>query len=370
MTDISRLKAIFAELVAIDSPVYGERRLCDRLKEKLRALGASPREDDALSGVGGSCGNIYAYFEGDSALPPLLLCAHMDTVEPSRGKKAVFHPDGRITSDGTTVLGADDVSGITAILGALTAMKESGAAHRPVEVIFDAAEEIYCAGISRFDFSRLRSKEAYVFDLSGPVGRAAYQAPSILSFCARFRGRAAHAAFSPENGIHAVKAAADAVSRIECGRIGGATVNVGTIHGGSADNVVPDECTVTGEVRSFSDAEARRRVGMIKDIAAEAAEKYGAATDFTQKTLCTAWRTDENSQVAARFKKACLSCGLEGGLVRTYGGSDNNYLALHGVEGLVVAAGMNDCHSCREYSHLSELERAARLTLALIMQEE
>ncbi|MFR5761003.1 MAG: hypothetical protein ACLUFI_04835 [Oscillospiraceae bacterium] len=66
--------------------------------------------------------------------------------------------------------------------------------------MFDAAEESYCTGIQRFDFSRLRAKLAYVFDLSGPVGGAAYQAPSILSFRAVFTGRAAHAAFSPEEG--------------------------------------------------------------------------------------------------------------------------------------------------------------------------
>ena len=39
----------------------------------------------------------------------------MDTVEPAKGKKAVSHEDGTVTSDGTTVLGADDLAGVTAI---------------------------------------------------------------------------------------------------------------------------------------------------------------------------------------------------------------------------------------------------------------
>ena len=85
----------------------------------------------------------------------------------------------------------------------------------------------------------------------GPVGNAAYQAPSIVSFRAEFTGRAAHAAFSPEEGLHAIKAAAEAVSRIDCGRVGDLTVNVGTITGGTADNVVPETCVLTGEVRGF-----------------------------------------------------------------------------------------------------------------------
>ena len=61
-----------------------------------------------------------------------------------------------------------------------------------------------------------------------------------------FTGRAAHAAFSPEEGRHAIRAAAQAAAQIPCGRVGELTVNVGTIAGGTADNIVPDRCTVTG----------------------------------------------------------------------------------------------------------------------------
>lgn len=50
---------------------------------------------------------------------------------------------------------------------------------------------------------------------------------------------------------HAIKAAAEAVSRIDCGRVGDLTVNVGTITGGTADNIVPETCVLTGEVRGF-----------------------------------------------------------------------------------------------------------------------
>ena len=73
-----------------------------------------------------------------------------------------------------------------------------------------------------------------------------------MSFRAEFTGRAAHAAFSPEEGTAlAIKAAAGAVSRIDCGRVGDLTVNVGTITGGTADNIVPETCVLTGEVRGF-----------------------------------------------------------------------------------------------------------------------
>ena len=249
-----RLLGAFRELVSIDNPTLRERGVCDHLLRRYAALGIRLQEDGTGAAIGGNAGNLYAFVPGDEALAPVLLSAHTDAVSPACGKRAVFHPDGRITSDGTTVLGADDLAGQCAILEAVTSVLEDGAPHRPFELLFDAAEESYCTGIQRFDFSRLRAKLAYVFDLSGPVGGAAYQAPSILSFRAVFTGRAAHAAFSPEEGRHAIRAAAQAAAQIPCGRVGELTVNVGTIAGGTADNIVPDRCTVTGEVREIGRA--------------------------------------------------------------------------------------------------------------------
>lgn len=369
MIDRDRLTARFLALTAIDAPSRGEAALCRRLKEELAALGLTPEEDGTAERIGGTAGNLYTWVPGTRALPPLLLSAHMDTVEPSRGKRAVLQPDGRISSDGTTVLGADDVSGLCAILEALTSVREDGAAHRPVEILFDAAEETYCTGIQCFDFARLRSRECYVFDLSGPVGSAAHRAPAILSFRAEFRGRSAHAAFAPETGIHAIRAAAQAVAAVPCGRVGDTTVNVGTIAGGTAANVVPDRCTVTGEIRSFRDASAQAVLAQLRETMERAAADHGAAVTVTSEVLCRAYRTDPDGPAAARFRAACAAVGLTPTLTETYGGSDNNHFAQHGISGLVVASGMEDCHSCREHTSVQELERAARLAEALILSE-
>lgn len=107
----------FAGFTEIDSVSFGERRMADLLKEKLRALGFETEEDDAGSHYGGNAGNVYGFLKGSLSGEPVLFSAHMDTVEPGIGKKAVFQEDGRIRSDGTTVLGADDAAGLTEILG-------------------------------------------------------------------------------------------------------------------------------------------------------------------------------------------------------------------------------------------------------------
>ncbi len=370
MIEKERLQSLFCELAAIDSPSLSERALCDRLKQKLKELGISSQEDAAGVQIGGNAGNLYAYIDGTPELSPILLSAHLDTVSPALGKTCILHPDGRMTSDGTTVLGADDLSGVCVILEALRSVLSEKKEHRPLELLFSVSEETYCTGIKQFDFSMLKSREAYVFDLSGAVGRAAYQAPSILSFQAVFHGRSAHAAFSPQDGIHAIKAAADAISRIPCGKIDDATINIGTINGGNADNIVPEHCSITGEVRSFSDESARKKLKDIKAVCLSCAQKLGAAAEFETKTLCRAYCVAPTAPVAVRFQKVCAQLGLSGTLERTYGGSDNNPFFEHGIQGLVVAAGMNNCHSCEEYTSISELEKAAQLVRALILSKE
>lgn len=96
----------------------------------------------------------------------------------------------------------------------------------------------------------------------------------------------------------------------------------------------------------------------------------GTAVNFSTNPLCLAYRVDPESLVASRFKKACTSVELKDELYITYGGSDNNHFYPHGLNGLVVASGMNNCHGCGEYSRLSDLTAAAKLAQALMQSRE
>ena len=153
----------FQELTAIDAPSFGERQMADRLIVKLKELGFE---------VGGNAGNLYAYLPGDLTGDPVLLSGHMDTVEPSKGKKGIIGEDGVIRSAEKAVLGADDVAGLVEILEGIRSVKEAGVPHRDIEILFAIAEELYIKGSSVFDFSKVRAKEAYVLDfLSGGSNR-------------------------------------------------------------------------------------------------------------------------------------------------------------------------------------------------------
>ncbi len=368
--DKERLIKEFTRLVSIDSPSLLEREMGDYLKHKLEELGFTVTEDDAGSKLGGNCGNIYGFLEGMQELEPILFCVHMDTVEPSRGKLAVLGADGVIRSKGNTVLGADDFAGIAAILEALYTIKEKQLEHRSIEVLFTVAEEIYCKGAKVFDYSNIKSKEAYVLDLTGDVGAAAYQAPSILSLKIEVNGKASHAGFAPHEGIHAIQAAADAIAKLKLGHIDDVTtLNIGVIQGGLATNIVPALCTVGGEIRSYSHKKALETAREVKKQFEKSAEAFQAAVKFEVITNCQAYETPKEHPVVRRFEAACETLNIPSSLQQTFGGSDNNAMAEHGITGIVLACAMNQCHSCEEYTTEEELARIAELTRVLMTSE-
>jgi tripeptide aminopeptidase len=369
-TNQLRLIDEFTKLVSIDSPSYGERQMGDYITKRLTALGLTVIEDDAGEEIKGNCGNIYAFLRGNADREPQMFCAHMDTVEPSKGKQAVLGDDGVIRSRGNTVLGADDLTGVAAILEALTVITEQNLPHGPIEVLFTVAEEVYSQGGRRFDFSKIMSEQVFVLDLTGPVGTAAYTAPSILPFRAVIRGRASHAGFAPEKGIHAIAVAADAISMMPLGRIDeDTTINIGLIEGGTATNTVPEKCVVKGEVRSLDHNRALKQIEAVKRQFERAASAAHASLDFDMQTATVAYETPNGHPIFTRFEKACNSIGLSASFVKTFGGSDNNIIAELGIPGIVVANAMNKCHSREEYTTTDELTRIADLTLALMTVE-
>ena len=114
-----RLISLFKRLVETDSPTFNERAVCDIVKKELERMGIKACEDDTGNRIGGTAGNLYAFINGNIDLPPILFYAHMDTVEPSHGKRLIAEKNGTLHSDGTTVLGSDDLAGVSSILEAI-----------------------------------------------------------------------------------------------------------------------------------------------------------------------------------------------------------------------------------------------------------
>lgn len=365
-----RLLNTFTSLVALDSPSFGERAVADFIRDKLNRMDILCTEDSAGAALHGNAGNLFAKIPGDARLPAILFCTHMDTVEPSRGKRAVCHADGRITSAGDTVLGADDFAGVAAVLEAVSCVLASGAPHPPLELLFTVAEEPYCAGVRHFDFSKCEAKIGYVADLTGEIGTAAIAAPTILSFQLTIHGKASHAGFAPEMGINAVAVAANSIAKLPQGRLDAqTTLNFGVVSGGMQPNIVPEACTVRGEIRSAAHERALSLFDTVTRVFQEEAERLGATLETEKDIPLKAYRADEAGETVQRFMRACKAVGVSPALIETFGGSDNAALQQNGIAGIVIANAMYNCHSTAEFTTASALEQAARLICHLIVQD-
>ncbi len=375
MIDRDRLVNRFLELVQIDSLSKKEREIALRLKGELEALGADVTIDDAGEKVGGSVGNVIATFKGNTpSAPPILLSAHMDTVVPGEGVKPIVEGD-IIRSDGTTILGGDDKSGIAVILEAIRILKEKHLPHGDIEVVFTICEELGLLGAKHFDASRLRSRFGLVLDcdqLSSLITRA----PAAYRIAFKVHGLEAHAGVCPERGISAIRVASEAIAAMRLGRIDGeTTANIGVIQGGLATNIVPNLVVVKGEARSldlakleaqvehmracFQEAASRHRL-MLEGRTIEARVEEEIVNDYPRMNV------PEGSRVIQLVKQAAEKLGLQIQTAATGGGCDANIFNGHGMEVVNLGTGMREIHTVKEYLEVEEMVRATQLVLEVL----
>jgi len=360
MINRDRLVKTFTDLVQIDSPSGEEEAMAVELTRRLEALGFSVKRD--------AYGNVVA---DDGGADPILLSAHMDTVEPGRGIKPSVDGD-RIVSDGSTILGGDCKCGVAAILEALESAHEDGAPRHGIEVAFTREEEIGLVGARNLDFSMINAKEAIVFDGEGPVSQITSASPTYIGFDIEVTGRAAHAGVEPEKGISAIRIAAELIVRLPQGRLDEeSTFNIGTIEGGSVRNTVAETTIIRGEFRSrnletlddvrFQISEALKEV---RGMFPEAELDDHLHTEFETYTLSS------DDPATARVTDALRRLGLEPDMRPSGGGTDGNVFRLRGISSVVVGMADHGMHTVREYVIIPELVDTAHLCEALIRTHE
>jgi len=360
----------FLDLVAIDSESKKERAIADKLKKDLEELGAIVEEDDCGTKIDGNAGNLYAYFPGVINKKPILLCAHCDTVVPGKGIKPTIE-NGRIFTDGTTVLGGDDKSGIAEILMAIKQIKDKGIAHPPIEVLITVSEEIGLLGAKNFDISKLQADFGYALD-THQVGEVVIGAPSQNSLQINFYGKEAHAGVEPEKGLNAICLAAEAIMAMPKGRIDfETTCNIGIIQGGSATNIVPKEVLVKGEARSHNKEKLQKVCEEIEQAVISTVKKFNAnrakaSFHFELKEEYEAFLIDRNAPVVALAEKALQNLHLPADIKVGGGGSDANIFNANGLPMIIIGTGMNKVHTTDEDILVDELYRGTAFVEELI----
>lgn len=368
MINQKRMVSEFIDLCRISSFSRNERAVADYLLPGLKKLGFDVVEDATGDAIGGNCGNLIAKKKGTCpGAPVLMFSAHMDTVGPCNNVQPVIADDGYVYSAGDTVLGGDDKAGIAAIMEALRVLTENNIPHGDLEIIFSVCEEQGITGAKHVDLAQLKFECGYVLDAGGTPAQIITCAPAQDTFTVSVYGKAAHAGARPEDGVNAILAAANAISKMRLGRIDSeTTANVGTIHGGTATNIIADVVEMKCEARSRNIAKLDAQVKHMQEIFVFEAEKLGATVKIDYHREYLNWQHEKSDAVMALAIAAASKAGLNTSFREGGGGSDANIYNASGRSTIVIGVGMSQVHAVNERILLTDIFKAAEYVTSII----
>ena len=357
MANRERLVRTLMDLIRIDSPTGEEDEMDREVSSRLQSLGFIVKHD--------AYGNVVARIDGEGE--PLMLSAHLDTVEPGRGIKPQLNGDV-MRSDGSTILGGDCKAGVAIVLEALTSVKESGEKHLPVEVVFSRAEEGGLNGARNLDFGLVSATRGVVFDGEGQVNRVTVAAPSQNVVKAVIVGRASHAGLEPEKGLSALVVAGHILTRLPLGRLDEeSTANIGYLEGGLKRNIIPERAFLDGEIRSRDRSKLECYTDRFQQVFEEVQSMYPEAVlDLNITSSYQAYRVDAEHPTVTMLSRALAQIGLEPSLEGSGGGSDANVFFELGIAAIPVGIGVRSFHTREETAMIPEVVQGAEMCQRLV----
>lgn len=354
-----RLVSRFVEMVQISSLSGEEETISRYLADEFGKLGCDVTRE--------ACGNVIARYPAAGKPGTVMFCAHMDTVGKEREIRPIIE-DGIIHTDGSTILGADDKSGLTVMFEMLEILREHPEIEHPaLEMVSTISEEIGLIGAKTMDKSLLHADWGVVLDTGGPTGKVLISQPygRIMTFT--FRGKASHAAGAPEKGINAIKAAALGIAKSPCGKVGNdAVIGIGTINGGVATNVVPDKVVVKTMVRSPEYEKMLYWAGAMEAAMREGCAEVGAELEVETVENYPGYRLAQDHYLIQKMEEACKRCGIGINKVDALGGSDANIFNNAGIPCIVTSSGDIGAHMKSEYIAIDDMVKSVKLHLTLI----
>lgn len=273
-----------------------------------------------------------------------------------------------VTSDGTTLLGADDKAGIAEIMAAVAYL----AAHpdRPrttIRVAFTVDEEVG-RGAEDFDLEAFGADVAYTLDGSG-LGELEIETFSATSLRVTIRGHSVHPGSAKGKLVNAVKLAADLVASLPRDRLSPETTEdrEGFVHptriSGNAEEAIVDFI-----VRDHDDELLRQHVALLRELAerVEATEPRAAIEIEEQDSYRNMRRyIDESPRVVEAALEAIRRAGVEPALAITRGGTDGAVLSSQGLPTPNLFTGGHEYHSVREWASVQDMAAAAATIVEL-----
>ena len=380
-----------------DSPTYPSTAkqldLSRRLVEELGELGL---EDVELT----EHGYVFATLPGTEGAPVIGLIAHVDTTPdtPGGGVQPIVHEDydggpivlpgdptqvidpaeetelaarighDIVTSDGTTLLGADDKAGVAEIMAALAYLRTTSEPRATVRAAFTVDEEVG-RGTLHFDLDAFGAEVAYTFDGSG-IGELEIETFSARQVRITIRGRGAHPGSAKGKLVNAVKLAADLVRSLPQSSLSPETTEgrEGFVHP-SRVTASAEEAVITLIVRDHDDALLEQHTQLVQGLAAaiEAREPRARVTVEVNETYRNMRAViDQHPRVVTAAEEAIRRAGVEPVRSIIRGGTDGAVLSAKGLPTPNIFTGGQNYHSLREWASVQDMAAAAATAVELV----
>lgn len=372
----------------------GQFDLARMLVEELKALGL---DDAAMDKFGIVMATVPATVK---AAPTIAWLAHMDTspeftakdVRPQvmrnyNGKDIVLpgnksrvirveeNPElaelkGKtlITTDGNTLLGADDKSGVAAIMTAVDhLMQNRDLKHGPIRIVFTCDEEVG-RGTAKLDLKKIGAICAYTLDGESEAGLENETFSADLA-TVTITGRNIHPGFAKDVMINAIRLAGQFITRMPWHRLAPERTSGrdGFLHPYVIEGGVP-ETKIRILLRSFVTAELKEQAKVLKNIAATLeAEFPGAKVDVSIKKQ---YRNmieyfEKEPRAVPLAEQAIRNAGLTPKFQSIRGGTDGSRLSEMGLPTPNLSVGMHNFHSPLEFACLEQMESAVKVLIEL-----
>lgn len=273
-----------------------------------------------------------------------------------------------VTASGTTVLGADNKSGVAAIMTAAAyLMAHPEIPHGAIRIGFTPDEEVG-HGTEHFDVARFGARYAYTMD-GGPRGELEYESFSADAITFAFRGFNTHPGYAKGRMVNAIKLAARFIDRLPTDRLSPETTSLreGFVHPYAMQAAV-DRTTVKLIVRDFDTAALLEKASWLRTLAqGVVAEVPGASVDVQVEEQYRNMREvlDQQPLVVERAREAIRRAGLQVRERAIRGGTDGSRLSFMGLPTPNIFVGEQNFHSRLEWVSVQDMEKAVDVVVEL-----
>ena len=297
---------------------------------------------------------------------PLLVLGHVDTVHPAGTLKRRPFEVSRNKVLGPGVY--DMKAGLAVAATALGLLAEQGCVSRSGIAFMATCDEEIGSRTSRnlIEAEARSSRAALVLEPPIPGGAVKTRRKGVADYVLEVSGEPAHAGIEPGKGASAVREAARQVARIyELADIdAGTTVNVGTISGGTAGNVVAAQARCGIDVRFWTNEEGKRVDAGLRSLA-PLDERCGLRLGGGVNREAMQ-KTPESTALFEEVRSVAAQLGFRLSEGRTGGASDGNFTAAAGCPTLDGLGPDGDgAHTLREHVLLADIPIRIRFLAAL-----